>query len=213
MFDLNELDEWEDRILWGDAPSQQYVYATSLKLSLLPRTDRVSKKIRVATFPNPLKHRNALFDEGDWVKSVLWDGENPARAEYFTRLNLNLNDTQMLLEVQRAQGALSISLLFKDFFRELALTSWLSRNSRRGAETDRSEEHPRVRRDARPARRQPRPVQPVERQRVRGPERAEAADYSTDVWGSRSRARVSGAETPVALCAFSLNHTLQARRH
>lgn len=64
----------------------------------------------VATFPNPLKHRNALFDEGDWVKSVLWDGENPARAEYFTRLNLNLNDTQMLLEVQRAQGAFSFWL-------------------------------------------------------------------------------------------------------
>lgn len=58
----------------------------------------------MTTFPNPLKHRNALFEEGDWVKSVLWDGENPARAEYFTRLNLNLNDTQMLLEVQRAQG-------------------------------------------------------------------------------------------------------------
>ncbi|GAA5955694.1 hypothetical protein JCM8115_006825 [Rhodotorula mucilaginosa] len=81
VFDLNELDEWEDRILWGDAPPNHAV-----------------------TFPNPLKHRNALFDEGDWVKSVLWDGENPARAEYFTRLNLNLNDTQMLLEVQRAQA-------------------------------------------------------------------------------------------------------------
>ncbi|KWU47600.1 Atypical/TAF1 protein kinase [Rhodotorula sp. JG-1b] len=80
-FDLNELDEWEDRILWGDAPPNHAVM-----------------------FPNPLKHRNALFDEGDWVKSVLWDGENPARAEYFTRLNLNLNDTQMLLEVQRAQA-------------------------------------------------------------------------------------------------------------
>ena len=63
------------------------------------------------TFPNPLKHRNALFDEGDWVKSVLWDGENPARAEYFTRLNLNLNDTQMLLEVQRAQGASAVLAL------------------------------------------------------------------------------------------------------
>ena len=25
-FDLNELDEWEDRILWGDAPPNQYVF-------------------------------------------------------------------------------------------------------------------------------------------------------------------------------------------
>lgn len=71
---------------------------------------RCDCKNSAVTFPNPLKHRNALFDEGDWVKSVLWDGENPARAEYFTRLNLNLNDTQMLLEVQRAQGVFSFWL-------------------------------------------------------------------------------------------------------
>ena len=25
VFDLNELDEWEDRILWGDAPPNQCV--------------------------------------------------------------------------------------------------------------------------------------------------------------------------------------------
>jgi transcription initiation factor TFIID subunit 1 len=37
----------------------------------------------------------------------LWDGENPARAEYFTRLNLNLNDTEMLLEVHQPKGALN----------------------------------------------------------------------------------------------------------
>ncbi|TNY19545.1 Atypical/TAF1 protein kinase [Rhodotorula diobovata] len=78
-FDLPELDEWEDQIVWGDnqpAPPS-------------------------SAFPKPLQHRNPLFDQGGWVKSILWDGENPARAEYFTRLNLNLNDTQMLLEVQK----------------------------------------------------------------------------------------------------------------
>jgi transcription initiation factor TFIID subunit 1 len=58
-----------------------------------------------SAYPNPLQHRNALFDGGDWVKSILWDGENPARAEYFTRLNLNLNDTEMLLEVHQPKGA------------------------------------------------------------------------------------------------------------
>ncbi|BGP46994.1 hypothetical protein JCM10450v2_002846 [Rhodotorula kratochvilovae] len=77
-FDLAELDEWEERIMWGD--------------------DKPAPP--ASAFPNPLQHRNPLFDQGDWVKSILWDGENPARAEYFTRLNLNLNDTQMLLEVQ-----------------------------------------------------------------------------------------------------------------
>lgn len=25
VFDLNELDEWEERILWGDAPPNTYV--------------------------------------------------------------------------------------------------------------------------------------------------------------------------------------------
>ncbi|GAA5893952.1 hypothetical protein JCM8208_001289 [Rhodotorula glutinis] len=77
-FDLAELDEWEDQIVWGDG----------------------QRPPPSSSFPKPLQHRNPLFDQGGWVKSILWDGENPARAEYFTRLNLNLNDTQMLLEVQ-----------------------------------------------------------------------------------------------------------------
>ncbi|GAA5893262.1 histone acetyltransferase [Sporobolomyces salmoneus] len=78
-FELAELDEWEDQIVWG--PSNQPPQGPSADSLLAPR--------------------NALFDQGDWVKSVLWDGENPQRAEYFTRLNLNLNDTQMLLEVHQ----------------------------------------------------------------------------------------------------------------
>ncbi|BGP00755.1 Atypical/TAF1 protein kinase [Rhodotorula toruloides ATCC 204091] len=79
-FDLAELDEWEERIIWNDSSKPQ---------------------VLASAFPKPLQHRNALFDGGDWVKSILWDGENPARAEYFTRLNLNLNDTEMLLEVHQ----------------------------------------------------------------------------------------------------------------
>ncbi|GAA5861842.1 hypothetical protein JCM8547_008572 [Rhodosporidiobolus lusitaniae] len=78
-FELAELDDWEDHIVWGDGK------APSLS----------------AAFPNPLQHRNPLFDQGDWTKAILWDGPHPGKAEYFTRLNLNLNDTQMLLEVQQ----------------------------------------------------------------------------------------------------------------
>ncbi|GAA6008913.1 hypothetical protein JCM11491_003833 [Sporobolomyces phaffii] len=78
-FEPAELDEWEDQIVWG--PSNQRLR--------LPQSDAL------------LAPRNPLFEQGDWVKSILWDGENPQRAEYFTRLNLNLNDTQMLLEVHQ----------------------------------------------------------------------------------------------------------------
>ncbi|BGP14889.1 hypothetical protein JCM10213_003755 [Rhodosporidiobolus nylandii] len=77
-FELAELDEWEDRILWGENRPPPLASA----------------------FPNPMQHRNPLFDQGDWTKAILWDGPHPGKAEYFTRLNLNLNDTQMLLEVQ-----------------------------------------------------------------------------------------------------------------
>ncbi|GAA5834228.1 hypothetical protein JCM11251_000576 [Rhodosporidiobolus azoricus] len=78
-FELAELDEWEDRIVWGE---QQPPNLSS-------------------AFLNPYSHRNPLFDQGDWTKAILWDGAHPGKAEYFTRLNLNLNDTQMLLEVQQ----------------------------------------------------------------------------------------------------------------
>ncbi|GAA5849102.1 hypothetical protein JCM5353_002538 [Sporobolomyces roseus] len=83
-FEPAELDEWEDAIVWGSANETRRIPPT--KSLLAPR--------------------NTLFDQGDWVKSILWDGENPQRAEYFTRLNLNLNDTQMLLEVQQPKPEL-----------------------------------------------------------------------------------------------------------
>jgi hypothetical protein len=176
----------------------------------------------VATFPNPLKHRNALFDEGDWVKSVLWDGENPARAEYFTRLNLNLNDTQMLLEVQRAQGAFSF---------------WLSSHQRSRRESGRVLTsglpwRPLETADAAPKRTAPKnilgsaemlaprdanldPFNLSNDKEYEGPEGAEAADHSTDVWGPRSRACVSGTEAPVALRKFfsPLRSVSEVRRH
>ncbi|GAA5883293.1 hypothetical protein JCM16303_007351, partial [Sporobolomyces ruberrimus] len=83
-FELAELDEWEDQIVWG--PSH--------KPSRYPQQESV------------LAPRNPLFEQGDWIKSILWDGENPQRSEYFTRLNLNLNDTQMLLEVHEPKPEL-----------------------------------------------------------------------------------------------------------
>ncbi|GAA5888299.1 hypothetical protein JCM5296_003279 [Sporobolomyces johnsonii] len=78
-FEPAELSDWEDRIVWGP----------SSRPPSLPSADAL------------LAPRNALFEQGDWIKSILWDGEHAGRAEYFTRVNLNLNDTQMLLEVQQ----------------------------------------------------------------------------------------------------------------
>ncbi|GAA5937245.1 histone acetyltransferase [Sporobolomyces koalae] len=83
-FEPAELDEWEDQIVWG--PSDQAIPNRPADALLAPR--------------------NALFEQGDWVKSILWDGENPRRSEYFTRLNLNLNDIQMLLEVHHPKPEL-----------------------------------------------------------------------------------------------------------
>ncbi|GAA5977901.1 hypothetical protein JCM21900_003126, partial [Sporobolomyces salmonicolor] len=78
-FEPAELSDWEDRIVWG--PSSRPPSLPSAEALLAPR--------------------NALFEQGGWIKSILWDGEHAGRAEYFTRVNLNLNDTQMLLEVQQ----------------------------------------------------------------------------------------------------------------
>ncbi|GAA6024205.1 hypothetical protein JCM10207_006780 [Rhodosporidiobolus poonsookiae] len=88
-FDLAELDEWEERILWGE-----------------------NKPVALSSsFPNPLQHRNPLFDQGDWTKAILWDGPHPGKADYFTRLNLNLNDTQMLLEVQQPKVEVPVKVV------------------------------------------------------------------------------------------------------
>lgn len=46
----------------------------------------------------PLAPRNADFESGDWLKSIIWDADRPYKD--FTKVNLNLNDVQMLLEVQ-----------------------------------------------------------------------------------------------------------------
>ena len=46
----------------------------------------------------PLAPRNAEFERGDWVKSIIWDQGSSYRN--FTALDLNLNDPQMLLEIQ-----------------------------------------------------------------------------------------------------------------
>ncbi|SCV70550.1 BQ2448_3312 [Microbotryum intermedium] len=73
-FDNAELDNWEDKIVWGPDTA--------------PR----------ALINDPLAPRNIDFDRGDWTKSIIWDASRPYKD--FTRLNLNLNDRQMILEVQ-----------------------------------------------------------------------------------------------------------------
>ncbi|KAL8280182.1 hypothetical protein RQP46_007512 [Phenoliferia psychrophenolica] len=78
-FAMAELDDWESKIIWG--PESQGV---------------------VKSESNPLAPRNAQFERGDWVKSIIWDQGTSYRD--FTALDLNLNDPQMLLEIQ-ATGA------------------------------------------------------------------------------------------------------------
>jgi hypothetical protein len=70
-----EVDRWEDNIIWG--PGYQ------------PPLQGVG---------DAFTHRNREFDRGDWVKSIIWDKNKPYKD--FTKLNLNLNDTEMILEVQ-----------------------------------------------------------------------------------------------------------------
>jgi len=48
-----------------------------------------------------LAPKNAAFESGDWLKSVIWDSSTPYDSS-FTKLNLNLNDPLMLLEVEHA---------------------------------------------------------------------------------------------------------------
>ncbi|ORY53385.1 hypothetical protein BCR35DRAFT_310520 [Leucosporidium creatinivorum] len=74
-FEMAELDDWEDKIIWGPSGSDPS-----------PHLD-------------PLAHRNVEFESGSWLKSIIWSSSRPYKD--FTSLNLNLNDTQMLLEVQQ----------------------------------------------------------------------------------------------------------------
>jgi len=70
-----EVDRWEDSIIWGPG------YQPPLQGNA-----------------DAFVHRNIEFDRGDWVKSIIWDKNKPYKD--FTKLNLNLNDTEMILEVQ-----------------------------------------------------------------------------------------------------------------
>ena len=90
-----------DRLGTFEPTTVSFPQFRSLKSECLPYSDT---RRRHPSADKLLAPRNALFDQGDWIKSILWDGENPQRAEYFTRLNLNLNDTQMLLEVHQPKG-------------------------------------------------------------------------------------------------------------
>ena len=45
-----------------------------------------------------LAPRNEAFEKGSWLKSIIWDEKEKYNAN-FTKLNLNLNDTEMLLEL------------------------------------------------------------------------------------------------------------------
>lgn len=86
----------------GDPPIRLRLSASSLLLrfSKLTRFSRGRSAPPTSQFLAP---RNAEFESGDWLKSVIWDANRPYKD--FTKLNLNLNDTEMLLEVQNPSAA------------------------------------------------------------------------------------------------------------
>ncbi|KAK4694680.1 hypothetical protein P7C70_g8694, partial [Phenoliferia sp. Uapishka_3] len=86
-FEMVELDDWESKIIWGPASQKP------------PQRDT-----------NPLAPRNAEFERGDWVKSIIW--HPGASYKDFTALDLNLNDPQMLLEIQAKGPSGACPLLF-----------------------------------------------------------------------------------------------------
>lgn len=47
--------------------------------------------------PSVTNHLNVQLEKGDWTKSIIWDVRLPHKS--FSRVNLNLNDPNMLLQV------------------------------------------------------------------------------------------------------------------
>lgn len=75
MFSQLEMDAWESRVELVGSGGER---------ALHPR--------------DPLEPRNHEFDSGAWAHSVIWDENTPYRD--FTKINYNLNDPKMLLEVE-----------------------------------------------------------------------------------------------------------------
>jgi hypothetical protein len=86
-FGLTELDDWESRILWDTQDAAEA--KSSDKDHLAPR--------------------NHQFEQGDWLKGIIWDSTTPYQE--YSRLNLNMNDTKMVLEVQSSTDRSSLRLL------------------------------------------------------------------------------------------------------
>lgn len=79
--------------------------------SPLPLRSRLTRVERPK--PTPIEYlapRNIEFEQGDWMRSIIWDREK-SFDRGFTKLNLNLNDTEMLLEVQDDLRTFPLSLL------------------------------------------------------------------------------------------------------
>lgn len=92
---MAELDDWEDRIIWGPSEGQSAQCVLPHLFILANLTFCARPTLPPTQYLAP---RNAEFEAGDWLKSVIWDANKPYKD--FSKLNLNLNDTEMLLEVQ-----------------------------------------------------------------------------------------------------------------
>ncbi|KAM0746937.1 hypothetical protein T439DRAFT_350223 [Meredithblackwellia eburnea MCA 4105] len=96
-FSMTELDDWESKIIWGPASFAQYPsFHLPPKKGCSPLDSSYRKVDR--TEASLLAPRNAAFEQGDWLKGVIWDRGSSFKD--FTSINLNLNDPQMLLEIQ-----------------------------------------------------------------------------------------------------------------
>lgn len=174
------MDSWEDKIIWGRKEQ-----SVPLPFPSPSHLDTLYTLRREPTFLDPLAPRNAEFERGDWLKSIIWNANQPYRE--FTRINLNLNDTQMLLEVHSGVGPGKFISILSARIPPSDPRLLLSRRSFGYSNDD--------------TRSWIGSVQLVERSRIRGDERYEEED-STDVRSPRGTALVPGSKTSTSLRTF-----------
>ncbi|KAK9762421.1 hypothetical protein K7432_011851 [Basidiobolus ranarum] len=91
LFHSVTLDSWEDKIIWENDEDEDE--DTSLDLELNPSAHSPKKSERSS---DVFSFRNYDVEDGDWTESIIWDTNEPFVP--FTKLILDLNDTNMLFD-------------------------------------------------------------------------------------------------------------------
>ncbi|KAI8149894.1 hypothetical protein BJV82DRAFT_585138 [Fennellomyces sp. T-0311] len=78
------LDNWEDRIEWGDSDDQKGDGEDTAPESVVS------------------KHLNRQLEDGDWLDAIIWDREKPNSA--FLKIDLDLNDPNMLFDCEEVEA-------------------------------------------------------------------------------------------------------------